>query len=259
MGDTAASATTTGIGPGLYAAWRSSALGAITERIEHDLILRLAGDVRGRRALDAGCGDGSLSIALAKRGALVTGVDCDPAMLAEAREQARINRVDVGFREGRVENLPFEDGGFDLALAVTVLCFVPDIDRAMAEMARVLRPGGRLVLGELNRWSLWAARRRLKAWLGSRLWREVRFRSASELKEAILASGLKVETVEGAVFYPPVAALARLMAPIDPHLGRLTTVGAAFIAIGARKPNPGSAAPSAKHGPAKVAALEVPP
>jgi len=249
MGDTAMNATMAGVGRGCSAAWRSSVLGALTERIEHDLILRLAGDVRGRRALDAGCGDGNLSIALARRGALVTGVDCSPTMLAEAREQARINRVDVSFQEGRVEDLPFEDGGFDLVLAVTVLCFVPDIDRAIAEMTRVLRPGGRLVLGELNRWSLWAARRRLKAWLGSRLWREVRFRSASELKEAILASGLEVGTIEGAVYYPPVTALARLMAPIDPHLGRLTTVGAAFIAIGARKPNPGSAAPSAKPVP----------
>lgn len=249
MADAATGATTTGIGPGGYAAWRSSALGALTERIEHDLIFRLVGDVRGRRALDAGCGDGSLSIALAKRGALVAGVDCDAMMLTAAQERAHFNHVDISFQAGRVEDLPFEDGGFDLVLAVTVLCFVPDINRAIAEMTRVLRPGGRLVLGELNRWSLWAARRRLKAWLGSRLWREVRFRSASELKEAILATGLKVETIEGAVFYPPVTTLARLMAPIDPHLGRLTTIGAAFIAVSARKPNPGSAAPSAKPVP----------
>jgi 2-polyprenyl-3-methyl-5-hydroxy-6-metoxy-1,4-benzoquinol methylase len=249
MGDTATGATTAGIGPGVYAAWRSSALGALTERIEHDLIFRLAGDVRGRQALDAGCGDGSLSIALAKRGALVAGVDCDPMMLTAAQERAHFNHVDISFQEGRVEDLPFEDGGFDLVLAVTVLCFVPDINRAIAEMTRVLRPGGRLVLGELNRWSLWAARRRLKAWLGSRLWREVRFRSASELKEAILATGLKVEMIEGAVFYPPVTALARLMAPIDSYLGRLTTIGAAFIAVSARKPNPDSTAPSVKPVP----------
>ncbi|WP_137128515.1 hypothetical protein [Roseomonas sp. HF4] len=59
-------------------------------------------------------------------------------------------------------------------------------------MARVLRPGGRLVIGELGRWSLWAARDRIRGWLGSRLWRRSAFHSAADLRRAAEGAGLLV-------------------------------------------------------------------
>ncbi len=98
-------------------------------------------------------------------------------------------------------------------------------------MARVLRPGGRLVLGELGRWSLWAMIRRLRGWFGSATWTAARFRTASELRALVEQAGLSVTTICGAVFYPPIGRLARTLAPFDPWLGRLTTIGAAFIAL----------------------------
>jgi SAM-dependent methyltransferase len=100
-------------------------------------------------------------------------------------------------------------------------------------MARVLRPGGRLVLGELGRWSAWAATRRLKGWLGASTWKAAHFRSAGALRTLLEQAGLSVDAVHGAVFYPPIGVCARLLAPLDPWLGHRTTTGAAFIALSA--------------------------
>jgi SAM-dependent methyltransferase len=104
-------------------------------------------------------------------------------------------------------------------------------------MARVLRPGGRFVIGELNRWSSWAAQRRLRAWLGSAVWRRGRFRTAGELRALAQGAGLEVEAVQGAVYYPRLTRAARLMAPYDACFAHYTTLGAAFIAMAAVKPD----------------------
>ena len=135
--------TTTG--PGAYDSWRATSLGAVTEAIEQRVILEVMGDLKGARVLDVGCGDGALACAAAARGAVVTGVDPDPAMLAAACARAKHDGANVHFMEGRIERLPFADATFDVVATITVLCFVADAQRAVREMARVLRPGGRLV------------------------------------------------------------------------------------------------------------------
>jgi SAM-dependent methyltransferase len=225
----------TAIGPGAYRSWRATSLGAVTDAIEQHLILQLMGDLNGVRVLDVGCGDGALACAAAARGALVTGVDPDAAMLAAARARAEHDGANADFMEGRIERLPFADATFEVVAAITVLCFVADAQGSVGEMARVLRPGGRLVLGELGRWSLWAAIRRSRGWLGAATWKAARFRTAGELRALGGNAGLRISVIRGAVFYPPVGFCARALAPIDLWLGRLTTFGAAFIALAATK------------------------
>jgi 2-polyprenyl-3-methyl-5-hydroxy-6-metoxy-1,4-benzoquinol methylase len=95
------------VGPNAYTSWRGTSLGAITESIEQQVLLDLAGDVCRRLVLDAGCGDGSLACAVASRGAAVTGADPDPAMLAAARERAEREGLAGTFIEGCLEALPF--------------------------------------------------------------------------------------------------------------------------------------------------------
>jgi SAM-dependent methyltransferase len=220
--------------------WRAGPLGAITEALEQALVLRLAGPLAGLRVLDVGCGDGAYSLAAARRGAQVVGVDASRPMLTAARVRANEALLRVEFEHADAAALPFEEGRFDVALAVTVLCFVPDPAAALREMSRVLAPGGRLVLGELGRWNAWAAWRRLRAWHGSQLWRKATFRTAVELRALVRDAGLEAGQVRGAAFYPPLAGAASVLAPFDSWLGTLTTFGAAFIAVAAVKPPAGS-------------------
>jgi SAM-dependent methyltransferase len=156
-------------------------------------------------------------------------------MITRARGRAADAKLEATFLDGRVERLPFPDASFDVVASVTVLCFVADAAGAVREMARVLRPGGRLVLGELGRWSVWAALRRVRGWFGSPTWKVARVRSSRGLRMLADQAGLSVTRVRGAVYYPPVGVLARMLAPLDPWLGRLSTFGAAFIALRAVK------------------------
>lgn len=219
------------ISPADYESWRATRLGAITESLERRVILELMGPVQDADVLDAGCGDGALACAMASGGASVTGLDADPVMLAAARARAAMTGARVTFLPGRIEQLPLADARFDVVVAVTVLCFAADAATAVREMARVLRPRGRLVLGELGRWSTWAATRRLKGWLGASTWKAARFSSAGALRALLEEAGLSVKDLRGAVFYPPIGLCARHLAPLDPWMGRHTTIGAAFIAL----------------------------
>lgn len=97
-----------------------------------------------RRLLDVGCGTGRFAVLAAERlGARVWGVDPSPEMLAAARERAP--RA-IGWKQGRAERLPFKNAWFDGVHAHLVLHLVDRLDDAVAELARVLAPGGRLVV-----------------------------------------------------------------------------------------------------------------
>jgi ubiquinone/menaquinone biosynthesis C-methylase UbiE len=148
--------------PDAYRRWRTSRLGKITDRLEEALILEIVGPPAGLRVLDA-----ALGVTLAQRGALVTGVDVDSSMLSAGRAWAATSVVAPDLMQGNVRALPFADDSFDIVLAVTVLCFADGAAQAVREMARVLRPGGRVLIGELGRWNLWAAKSRMSGWLGS--------------------------------------------------------------------------------------------
>lgn len=224
--------------PAAYAAWRASTLGRITDALELDLMLETIRPASGLRVLDVGCGDGVLSLELWQRGASITGIDASPEMIAAARRRADRQKADVTFEVAQAQSLPFARDSFDAVAAVTVLCFLDDRQalRSLREVARVLRPEGRLVIGELGRWSLWAARRRVHGWLGAPLWRNAHFRSARRLRALAEGAGLRVEAVRGAIYYPPWGLAARVLAPVDRWLGRLTTLGAAFLVFEATKP-----------------------
>jgi SAM-dependent methyltransferase len=96
---------------------------------------------RPRRILEVGCGWGELAEWVGREtGAEVVAVDLSPRMVELARQRG------VDARAGDVQNLAFADGEFDVAIAAWMLYHVPDLDRGISELARVLRPGGRLVV-----------------------------------------------------------------------------------------------------------------
>ena len=107
-------------------------------------MLALAGDVAGRRILDAGCGAGPLFAALRDRGAIVTGIDKSAGMLELARrrlgDDADLQVAELG------SPLPFPDDTFNDVTASLVLHYLQDWGPALAGLRRVLKPGGRLIV-----------------------------------------------------------------------------------------------------------------
>lgn len=98
----------------------------------------------GEAVLDVACGTGNATLPAARAGAQVTGLDLTPDLLAIAGGHAEAEELDVEWREGDAEQLPFEDASFDVAMSSFGCMFAPRHEVAAEELARVLRPGGRL-------------------------------------------------------------------------------------------------------------------
>src|SRR5262249_18580616 len=98
----------------------------------------------GQRVLDVACGTGVVAITAARAGAQVTGLDLTPALLDHARENAKLANLSIEFIEGDAEALPFKDAAFDVVVSQFGHMFAPRPPVVMAEMFRVLKPGGRI-------------------------------------------------------------------------------------------------------------------
>lgn len=107
-------------------------------------LVKFAGITSGEHVLDVGTGTGVVAITAARAGARVTGLDLTPALLEQARENARIAQQDLVWTEGDAEQLPYPDASFDVVLSQFGHMFAPRPDVAVAEMRRVLKPGGRV-------------------------------------------------------------------------------------------------------------------
>ena len=133
--------------------------------LDHETWIRPAfaklGDLRGRRALDYGCGHGMAAVVLARAGAEVSAFDLAPNYLAEARERAAANGVSVTCTVASGEELPFPDNSFDAVWGNAILHHL-DLERAGGELYRVMTPGaaavfcepwgGNPILGLARRW-----------------------------------------------------------------------------------------------------------
>jgi ubiquinone/menaquinone biosynthesis C-methylase UbiE len=206
--------------PDEYRQWFETSLGEEAARVEKDLVLSLAGIRPGEQVLDVGCGDGIFTGPAAVIAGAAVGLDRSAEMLAAA---ARRHTDQSGIRwvHGDATALPFPNESFDVVLAVTVMCFAAAPERIVKEAARVLRPGGRLVIGELGRHSSWALVRRLRALRPGSPWSDARFFSRNELQRLLEGAGLRDVTAEGAVFFPPLAWRPALrLAPVWERAGR---------------------------------------
>jgi SAM-dependent methyltransferase len=104
----------------------------------------------GARVLDVACGTGNLAIPLARKGAIVTGVDIAPNLLVQARERAASEGLSVQFDEGDAEQLPYADSSLDVVVTMFGAMFAPRPEMVASELARVLKPGGLLAMANWN-------------------------------------------------------------------------------------------------------------
>jgi ubiquinone/menaquinone biosynthesis C-methylase UbiE len=100
------------------------------------------------RVLDVACGSGNGAIAAARRtwGGTV-GSDYVPSLLERGRERAAAERLEIEFVEADAQDLPFEDASFDVAISIYGAMFAPDQEKTAAELLRVVKPGGRIGMG----------------------------------------------------------------------------------------------------------------
>jgi SAM-dependent methyltransferase len=113
------------------------------EYLNNPFFFRLIGDLKGKKVLDAGCGEGHNTRILARGGAMVTGVDISPRMIVHARESEKRWPLGIRYEVASFTDMGmFEDETFDACVSFMAMMDSPDFDRAVAEVHRVLKHGG---------------------------------------------------------------------------------------------------------------------
>lgn len=166
-----------------YERWFATPVGRLVKRYESELLLELLAPLPGENILDVGCGIGIFTEDILRRGARATGVDVSLPMLSKAITRFRAANFTGLCADMR--DLPFADGSFDKVYAMTVIEFADDAGRVVAELDRVARKGGRVVVTTLNSRSPWAAQRTRKGEAGHPLFQHVRFRSPEDLRRIV--------------------------------------------------------------------------
>ena len=165
--------------PEKYDQWFETPIGGLVREYESRLLLEMARPARGERILDVGCGTGIFTLDLLAAGARVTGLELSRPMLRRAGKKA--SGLPFSMVQGDMRGLPFADRSFDKTVSVTAIEFVEDARAAVAELFRVTRPGGCIVVACLNSLSPWAVRRKAAAREGHSIFRHTRFRSPEEM------------------------------------------------------------------------------
>jgi ubiquinone/menaquinone biosynthesis C-methylase UbiE len=177
---------------------------ALLDDLEIELVSRYG---TGKDVLECGCGTGLILDRVKEFARRAAGIDLSPGML----ELAKARGLDV--REGSVTALPFEDASFDVTCSFKVLAHVPDIGKALSEMARVTKPGGVILAEFYNPWSFRGLAKRVYAGKISDATKEsavfTRFDSPATLPK-ILPPGTKLETARGIRIVTPAAAVMRV-------------------------------------------------
>lgn len=191
-----------------YAGWYETPRGAWMGGAELRALCALGALRRGDALLDAGCGTGWFTRRFAEAGCAVTGLDRDAAMLAHARAQPG---PPIDYVRGDLTALPFGDRRFDVAVAVTSLCFVAEQLTALRELARVSRRS--VLLGLLHRHSLLHVRKRGRGAYAGAHWH-----TRGEIRALAAAAGFAQDRtqIETLLFWPGQARTGRVLERLAP-------------------------------------------
>lgn len=160
--------------------------------MEAPVVLDLIGDVAGLDVLDAACGTGRYALKLAEAGARVAAADASEEMLSYARRKAAERQLGLELRLGDLRQLPFQDESFDLVVCALAFCHLPELTPAVQEFARVLRPGGRVVISDFHPYCLLIGWRTCFDRPEARYWIENHLNMVQDYVGALLSAGLVV-------------------------------------------------------------------
>jgi len=126
----------------------------LSEQTVHEALLNEILPLEGKRVLDVGCGNGETVLKIAKEvgpNGKAVGIDFSPEGIANAKKKAIESKLDkvTEFRVADAEKLPFEDNYFDAVISECVVCLTPNKQKALNEKARVLKPGGKIVMHDV--------------------------------------------------------------------------------------------------------------
>ena len=156
----------------------------------------LVEDISGKILLDAGCGTGWFSKAAVERGANVTSMDLGENLLGKVKEKCNSTRV-----VGSILEMPFEDNFFDIVVSSEVIEHTPDLEKAIREIYRVLKPGGIMILSTPNHFWIWSLKLaelfKLRPYQGLENWT-----SKNKMKKYLNKSGFKNIELRGIHLFP---------------------------------------------------------
>ena len=174
--------------PEKYDRWFETPIGKLVKKYESKLIRDMLQPGPGEHILDAGCGTGIFTYDLLTVGARVTGLDLSFPMLRRAGFKAA--SYPFHLVQGDLRQLPFAANSFDKAVSVTAIDFIEEAKSAVYELFRVTRPGGCIVVANLNSLSPWAVRRKAAAAEGHTLFKHASFRSPQDMAALSPVTGL---------------------------------------------------------------------
>src|SRR5690554_3628402 len=183
-----------------YDAWYQSKMGGYVDEAETGCALRLFRVKPGMKVLEIGCGTGNFSIKLARLGCKVTGVDISAEMLKEAKDKARSQGLDIEFHLMDVYDLSFPDEYFDGVFSMATFEFIPDPPRAMAEIFRVVKKGGLIMIGTINKDSKWGELYLSEEFKKNSVFKHADLKSMDDLKKLESAH---LQDITECLFIPP--------------------------------------------------------
>lgn len=181
-----------------YDAWYQTQKGALVDALETECAFSLFQPTDGMRVLDAGCGTGNFSLKMAALGATVEGIDLSEPMIGYAKEKAAASPYagQLHFQVGDLYALPFADESFDAVLSMAAFEFIHEDQRALDEFMRVVKPGGRVLIGTITGNSDWGLEYQSHMPREDSVFHHAAFKTADEMRallsEQLLASAESV-------------------------------------------------------------------
>ena len=169
--------------PDRYDQWFETPIGKLVHEYEAELLQEMLDPKPGEFLLDVGCGTGIFTDSVLSSGAEIVGLDISMPMVGRAFSRFQGQRFTP--LTGDMLRLPFTSGSFDKVYSMTALEFVDNAQTAVAELQRVTKAGGIIVMTTLNRLSPWAERRLKAGDQGHELFQSMVFRSPAEIRRLI--------------------------------------------------------------------------